>query len=988
MELTSDNLFIFALKKYKYKEHKIKKKPIIENYINISSNIKKKDEKGQKTKIKTYFKSLLINASNISNLIYNSVDPFINDCFKNVEFLSITENYIKNLDFILHFPNLFYLDLYRNPLEDLTALNNKNIFGYLRLSIELYNEKKILNIYNLYCGILDIELKQKKYLKIFKSHNNHVMMLNNQILYFIDKIKYFENKIKNNNKKYNNSSKNDLSFISAHSNSNTSDIINNNENTNQKDSTTNNNKLINSININQYEYDYIPEKPIEKIIIKNPFLLKINKHFDDYENEISNKLTEENKQIYKKRRKTSILINNDMFKSKNLENNLLYLEHEKNKMIILSEIYQKITIFNTQRNQGLYYIGNIDSIEVNKNIDNIYIKNIKNYLDNHSLEIRSSIVLLISFIFYILGIITEKMLQAIINYIFEKNYGFDENKRPPDFSNFGNIHYLIYYYSTYDYIYRRILDKEKNVESSRYSEILNLLKMEKLIIKSNYLYNKSLEKKKLNYNIEFSLLKKQNILKEIRNIKFLKISKEFLILIQFLSDYIIYEKIEELLINNSYSGEYSFLIELKETIEETEMQINNINFLSSLSLSALKFEKNKKERIYNKFYFEKERVKKIKNKEFKNYMNFDLNKSGSMTNLNLNTSYIAYNLLNNSKSNFNNNYNNIFEDNEYNKSDDIDVDEFFYIDSVSKNHEKKKLNFKLNNKSNHKYAKKNKIFFESYNSSNNNSYEQQKQDFNTNNNNNIKLPSININVQSNQNNDFESLKQILLNPDFLSEHARYILKFEKITKKLQKKNKLKNNYKDKDTDRDTLYKNFISYDNNNNILQENKTNNLNKSKENLYIDSYSKENTTLFNNNFSNFTLSKNNPFDYTNYNLNKYTSHFNNIPASRNNLMKRVFNEKFRNKKLLYKDNNNNLNMDFYGVPQSFPGITLLNFGKSKSTTYSRNVCLYKKKKNPSKKNIIEKKSHKEQIMSQIKETVKNNILRNARRVAFSMYQ
>ena len=48
----------------------------------------------------------------------------------------------------------------------------------------------------------------------------------------------------------------------------------------------------------------------------------------------------------------------------------------------------------------------------------------------------------------------------------------------------------------------------------------------------------------------------------------------------------------------------------------------------------------------------------------------------------------------------------------------------------------------------------------------------------------------------------------------------------------------------------------------------------------------------------------------------------------------------------------------------------------------------LYKKKKNPSKKNIIEKKSHKEQIMSQIKETVKNNILRNARRVAFSMYQ
>jgi len=56
MELTSDNLFIFALKKYKYKEHKIKKKPIIENYINISSNIKKKTKKVKKQKLKHILK--------------------------------------------------------------------------------------------------------------------------------------------------------------------------------------------------------------------------------------------------------------------------------------------------------------------------------------------------------------------------------------------------------------------------------------------------------------------------------------------------------------------------------------------------------------------------------------------------------------------------------------------------------------------------------------------------------------------------------------------------------------------------------------------------------------------------------------------------------------------------------------------------------------------------------------------------------------------
>ena len=146
--------------------------------------------------------------------------------------------------------------------------------------------------------------------------------------------------------------------------------------------------------------------------------------------------------------------------------------------------------------------------------------------------------------------------------------------------------------------------------------------MEKLIIRSNILYKKLKENKSKDNNLEFCFYKKNKIKKEIRSIKELKISKEFLILIQFLIeirsikelkiskefliliqfliDYVIYEKIEELLINKSYPGEYSYLIELKETFEETEIQVNNTKFLSSLSLSALKFERNKKERIFNK----------------------------------------------------------------------------------------------------------------------------------------------------------------------------------------------------------------------------------------------------------------------------------------------------------------------------------------------------------------------------------------------------
>ena len=1001
MELTSDNLFLFILKKYKYRENKLKQKSPPENK---KLNLKKQNlsgNKDEKPKIKKFTKGLIINNSNISNFVYNSTELFINECYKNLEYLSITNNYIKNLDFIMKLPNLFYLDLYRNPLEELTALNNKNIFGYLRLSIELYNERKILNIHDLQCGILDIELKHKKYLKIFTMHNNHICMLNNQILYLIDKIKRAEERIKaNNNKKKKTLTKNDLSNISAHSNSN-SDTTNNNEL--QKDSSKN--VLMNSVTLSlnlDTKREYIPEKPVEKVVQYNPMLIKIQNYFNDYESEIKSKLSSENHRMYEKRRKTiSLMINNDFFKSKNMEENSRYLGIEKEKLILLFNIYKKISLFNRERNNNTYYVGNVDSIYMNLNIDNIFIREIETILKNKSLkEIRTLIIILIALAFYIIGTISEKMFQAIFDFILEKYYGYEDNKKPPNFSDFGNIHYLTFYYSTYDYIYKRIIELEKNINIEKYRDILKVLKLEKLILRSNYINNKFKENKSKDNNTEFCQFKKNRIIKEIRSIKELKLTKEFLILIQFLSDYIIYEKIEEIIINKSYPGEYSYLIELKETIEETEFQINNKNFLSCLSLSALKFEKNKKERIFNKFYFEENRVKKIQNKEFKNYMINDLNRSNSMSNLN--TSIIVSNIFNNSKSNFNN-INNYFEEDEYKKSDDIDVDECFCVDSVRKNFtfsnskinntSYKFLSKKINNKINNRYIKKEN------NSSNENSYE--KEEFNTLNA-NVQLPFIQTNQNQRQNmfENVDFLKKMVFDPEFLSQHARYILKFEKLTKKNSKKspknlhiNKMRKkihflNENMKPISYNSSKLGFVhsSYDKNNTSkFQKNPFNN---SKMNVYLESSNNENYNpmYYSNNSTNNINSS--PLDFTNYAINNYR--FQNISEfSRNNKMKITFDDKFRKKEYLFHNNNNELNMYYFGIPESFPGMTLINFGKTKNKTFSKNIKLIKKKKNLSKNNIKEeKKSHKAEVINKIRETVKNNILRNARRVAFSMYQ
>ena len=977
MELTSDNLFLFIIKKYKYNEKRLKKKLSSENNKQIIKQICTSRTKDEQLKIRKYIKGLIINNSNISNIVYNTVDPFINDCYKNLEYLSITNNYIKNLDFIMKFPNLFYLDLYRNPLEELTALNNKNIFGYLRLSIELYNEKKILNIYNLQCGILDIELKNKKYLKIFNMHNNHICLLNNQIQYFIDKIKHAEEKIKtNNNTKKKSMAKNDLSSISNNSNSN-SDTANADI---SKDLNQNNN-LMNSIsflnyNLEQKKEEYIPEHPAENIVQNNPFLLRIKEYFDDYENVIKNNLNGEYRNIYDKKRKNMInLVNNEILKSKNLEENKRYLDNEKEKLILVFNIYKKISLFNKERNNNSYYVGNIDSILVNKNLDNIFIKEFETFLKNKSLKIRGSIIILISLVFYITSTISEKMFQTLINYILRKYYDFDENKTPPDFSNFGNIHYLSFYYSTYNYFSKRIKDLENTINTEKYKDILNVLKMEKLILKSNILYKKLKENKTKNNNIEFCQNKKHRINKEIRSIKELKITKEFLILIQFLIDYIIYEKIEEEIINNSYPGEYSYIIELKETIEETEIQINNMNFLSSLSLSALKFEKNKKERIFNKFYFEKDRVKKIKNKDFKNYIyNNDLNHSNSLNNLN--TSIMASTLLNNSKTNFNNNNNFFCEENDNKKIDDIDVNECLYVDSLQKNYSSNASNININKIKTHR-KKLNNIYFKkdfySFNNENSVGHEE-KNSLNT----NIQLPSIRSFLnQNNQNMDEnEHFEKMVFNPEFLSQKARYILKLEKLKKKNLKKNSKHTHAK-------------------------NNSNNNSNSKINpgMIKTSYSKKTINFLQNNFYkskiNFipgsTSNKNiHPINYNN--INRNINDFNTIKyktISRNRHMQKNLDEKY---KLKYPQNENEeLNTNFFGVPESFPGMTLLNFGKSRGGSYSKNIKLIKKKKSLSKLNTQtkdEKVSHKTEIMNKIKETVKNNILRNARRVAFSMYQ
>ena len=109
-----------------------------------------------------------------------------------IEYLSLRNSLIKNIDFILNMPNLFYLDLYQNPIEVYTPLLTSNTFGYFSFSPPLnYFEQKILTIEKLNVIFMMADIKDQNIQKNFLQKNPNIMVLNNQIIDFEYKMQLY-----------------------------------------------------------------------------------------------------------------------------------------------------------------------------------------------------------------------------------------------------------------------------------------------------------------------------------------------------------------------------------------------------------------------------------------------------------------------------------------------------------------------------------------------------------------------------------------------------------------------------------------------------------------------------------------------------------------------------------------------------------------------------------------------------------------------------
>ena len=645
MELYLNKLFFIFWKKHlKIKlndqnilglNHKINHKKYHYSKENLDiSKIKENNNIDLFNKIKILYSGIILNRLNISSIKHSSITPSLKENMNNIQYLSLRSNHIRSLHFIKHLPNLYYLDISENPLDDIEILNSKKIFGYLKLSLEKYSEKKILNINGLYCGIIELDLEDKSLLSLFKNNNPFIGLFNNKVNYFYDKVISDEEKNSRLTRRYSfkalqteiqrNITSENTKTLKDHIIKEENNIkYKNNEKEKREDNAENKEKdnipirtrkkRISSIKlkytfINCYNYGFKSKKSMKLIEknnnngieseIRNKRLLKIKNFFDNYNDIIVNICNNCNAHG----RKTKLPV-----KSKYLKNYREYLSLEKDKLILLSNIYQTLSIFNKEKKENKYIILSKDNINVNPNIDNIEMFQLKKYIKCIYTSPNIAIIILIALLFYCLGIISNLLMNTLIGHLLVKYYKYIEVFNYPKFENENsNFHFLCYYLDNYENVKNKF--NYLNIKDKKILDIMNLLEMTKITLKSNELY----ENKRNFNNMNINDINKY--IDEIEYLESLEIKEEILALLAYLCDFIIYENLEQLLINNGYPNEYSYLIRFKEIIKEKEFKIKE----NEMALSERKYQKHQLDRLYNKFYFKLYKVEEIKNSKFTN----------------------------------------------------------------------------------------------------------------------------------------------------------------------------------------------------------------------------------------------------------------------------------------------------------------------------------------------------------------------------------
>lgn len=483
--------------------------------------------------------------------------------WERIEYLSLRNNYIKDVSFIHYFPMLYYLDLTENPIEDFELFNKYNSYAYLGLtSPQNFLERNILVLKGLNIGILEFEIQNQEFKEQFIKHNPNVFYFNGHCYGFNEK-KALINKADTSNDK----------TISMNSSSKQTITHRNNTNGNNNSNFINLRERFNVINNN----------------IRNTTIKDLLDFIENYNKEMLNCIndTPDTSPIKVKEQK-----------------------EERKCLLLLCNIYKQITQYQNIPDNTLYYNKSLKLIHKRKGI--CYYKiNLKLFqLKNIPMQL-----LILSIIYlYIIGIFSKQFCIEILysfhiklnTQVLSSDSSYETLKE--DLQCFFNMEYFyiicFYYdiYMTFSAVYKELKISEKEDERNkidygaiRYNDLRKSLKMLKLtmLIPQLEIHQKNTGSL---LNIQGAVTRNELIQSIILNFLLQKkIYKETLQIVQFVNDFLLINKYESILVKD-LANDYRLFHEIKEQLYKSTRNIHD-------SLSEKKYNEIKMKTLANKYFF-------------------------------------------------------------------------------------------------------------------------------------------------------------------------------------------------------------------------------------------------------------------------------------------------------------------------------------------------------------------------------------------------
>ena len=531
---------------------------IDENNIK-NENTKKTEETNQKKIINT----MVLDSSKISYFKINST-------FIQIECLSLRNNFIRDISFLHYLPNIYYLDLYGNHLDNYKPLVKHGTFGFLSLSPpKNYFEKKILSLTQLNVVILEVDITDKSIYNNLIVGNPNILVFNDSIIDFNKKVRIFNTVM-------------GLRYYIHH-------LLSDNEEMRMLKKSNQNYKNIKKKNKNE-------SLSLRDILLEKKFKTKHRTTTNTKCLEIVNFFDAYNKVLF------------DMYKDhKSKFNNDISMEEERKKILMIYKTLNQIGKFFCSKNISQLMRDNKEILTKKIEFHSVKYPNIDIEIFSNLEFAQYKELVLSVIILYLLNIFSKDISYYLILLMFKKTKFFHESqtnkakieKNIELLFSINKSHLFCYYYKIFDILFG---ESEQIMNEGNLYNVKNRLNMISITDKiSEILTNQEILVKDYNLNENVSQ-KNKIIIKDFIGFLFhLKIFPAVFNIFQFVNDFIIFNKLYNQL-------EKTFFNDIHFFCEILGLLLNNYNKFIEINESVADKNYDKilnKFLLGNKFYFKK-----------------------------------------------------------------------------------------------------------------------------------------------------------------------------------------------------------------------------------------------------------------------------------------------------------------------------------------------------------------------------------------------